>query len=150
MAKDSGFNGLNLLQNDDIDVVFNEKTGANKSEMTVGGVNMDSTGLGLEQLADGAFQTNAGVESILDKLNEALTSLRTEASTFGSNLSVVQSRQTFTNAMVNTLNIGADALVSADTNAESANLLALQTRQQLSTKALSLANQADQSVLSLF
>ena len=66
------------------------------------------------------------------------------------NLSIVQARQDFTNNMVSTLTTGADNLVAADTNAESANLLALQTRQSLSTKALSLANQADQSVLQLF
>ena len=62
----------------------------------------------------------------------------------------VQARKDFTNNMVDTLSTGSDNLVAADTNQESANLLALQTRQQLSTKALSLANQADQSVLSLF
>ena len=44
----------------------------------------------------------------------------------------------------------ADNLVLADTNEEGANMLALQTRQQLSTTALSLASQADQAVLSLF
>jgi flagellin-like hook-associated protein FlgL len=48
------------------------------------------------------------------------------------------------------LKSGADNLVLADTNEEGANLLALQTRQQLSSTALSLASQADQQVLRLF
>jgi flagellin-like hook-associated protein FlgL len=65
-------------------------------------------------------------------------------------LSVVQTRQDFTKATINTLRTGADNLVLADTNEEGANLLALQTRQQLSTTALSLAAQAAQNVLRLF
>jgi flagellin-like hook-associated protein FlgL len=52
--------------------------------------------------------------------------------------------------MINTLQTGSDNLVLADANEEAANLLSLQTRQQLSQTALSLANQADQGVLRLF
>jgi len=79
-----------------------------------------------------------------------LTTLRSQAQTFGSQLSTVQIRQDFTKAMINTLQTGADGLVLADTNQEGANLLALQTRQSLSTTALSLSAQADQAVLRLF
>jgi len=63
---------------------------------------------------------------------------------------VVEIRESFTKDLVNTLQVGSDNLVLADTNQEGANLLALQTRQQLSSTALSLASQADQAVLSLF
>jgi flagellin-like hook-associated protein FlgL len=80
----------------------------------------------------------------------ALNTLRTQASKFGSNISTVQTRQDFTKQLINTLQTGADALVLADTNEEGANLLALQTRQQLSSTALSLSAQADQAVLRLF
>ena len=48
------------------------------------------------------------------------------------------------------MKLGADNLVLADTNEEGANMLALQTRQQLSIQALSLASQANQAVLRLF
>ena len=150
MAKDSGYNGINLLLGNSLKTTFNEKTGKDQSSMTITGVTFDSQGLSLDSVATGGFQTNKQVNTILDKLTTALTTLRTQASNFGSNLSVVQTRKDFTNNMVDTLQTGSDNLVAADTNAESANLLALQTRQQLSTKALSLANQADQSVLSLF
>ena len=60
----------------------------------------------------------------------------------GSNLSTVQTRQGCTRSMVNMLRTGANNLVLTDTNRESANLLALQPRQQLSTATLSVANQA--------
>jgi flagellin len=86
----------------------------------------------------------------LTNLTSALSSLRSQAGNFGSSLSVVQTRQDFTKAMVNTLQTGADNLVLADSNQEGANMLALQTRQSLSTTALSLANQASQAVLRLF
>ena len=79
-----------------------------------------------------------------------MSTLRTQASKFGSNLTTVQTRQDFTKNLINTLQTGADNLVLADTNEEGANLLALQTRQQLSTTALSLSAQADQAVLRLF
>ena len=69
---------------------------------------------------------------------------------FGSNLSVVETRQDFTKNMINVLETGAANLTLADSNEEAANLLALQTRQQLSSTALSLASQSDQQVLRLF
>ena len=73
--------------------------------------------------------------------------MRSESQTLGANLSTVQIRQDFTKATINTLQTGSADLTLADSNEEGANLLALQTRQQLSTTALSLAAQADQNVL---
>jgi flagellin-like hook-associated protein FlgL len=86
----------------------------------------------------------------LQQLRKALTTVASQASAFGSNLSIVQNRQTFTNNMVNTLQTGADGLSLAGTNLKGANMLALQTRQQLSFQALSLAAQVNQAVLRLF
>ena len=86
----------------------------------------------------------------MDVLKSSLDTLRSQSSTFGSNLSVVENRQDFTKNMINTLETGAANLTLADSNEEAANLLALQTRQQLSSTALSMASQADQAVLRLF
>ena len=83
-------------------------------------------------------------------LTAALVTLRSQSQALSANLQTVQVRQDFTKAMINTLQSGADSLTLADSNEEGANLLALQTRQQLSTTALSLAAQADQNVLRLF
>lgn len=96
------------------------------------------------------WQTDGGIGSTLASLTEALDLLRAQASTFGTALTIVQDRQNFTKAFIGMLNQGSDMLTVADTNEEGANLLALQTRQQLSITALSLATQADQSVLRLF
>lgn len=96
------------------------------------------------------FDTDSQIQTTLTDLTDALSSLRSQASTFGTNLTVVENRQRFTNAMISTLQEGAGKLVLADTNQEGANLLALQTRQQLASTSLSFASQADQNVLRLF
>jgi flagellin len=146
LSTDSGYNGVNLLNGDDLTVVFNER---GTSKQTISGVTLDSTGLGVAASAN-SFQTDTDVNSALTNLTSALGTLRAQAVSFGSSLSVVQTRQDFTKSMVNTLQTGADNLVLADTNLEGANMLALQTRQSLSSTALSLASQASQSVLRLF
>jgi flagellin len=147
LAKDASYNGINLLNGDALKVVFNEDS---TSSLTISGVTFDAEGLGLDELASSEFQSNTAIDTVIAGLDTALTSLRSQASKFGSNLSTVQTRQDFTKNMINTLQTGADSLVLADTNEEGANLLALQTRQQLSTTALSLSAQADQAVLRLF
>jgi flagellin-like hook-associated protein FlgL len=149
LAGDSGFNGINLLGGDDLTVTLNE-TGT--STTTVSGVdytNANATPLSVAN-ATNNWAASGDITAASDDLTAALTSLRSESQTLGSSLSVVQIRQDFTKATINTLQAGSDALTLADSNEEGANLLALQTRQQLSTTALSLAAQADQNVLRLF
>ena len=146
LAGDSGFNGVNLLNGDSLKVVFNEK---NTSSLLITGVTYNSAGLGIAA-STSSFQTDQSINGALGNLTAALSTLRLQASNFGSSLSVVQIRQDFTKATINTLQTGADNLTLADTNEEGANMLALQTRQQLSTTALSLAAQASNSVLKLF
>jgi flagellin len=99
---------------------------------------------------DSGFATDSDINRTITRLNNALGNLRTQASEFGTNLSIVENRQDFTRSIVNTLQEGAGKLTLADTNEEGANLLALQTRQQLASTSLSFASQADQTVLSLF
>ncbi len=148
LTKDASYNGNNLLagSSTQLKVVFNE-TGT--SSLTISGKDTSSTGLGLTQLASTGFDTNSGITTILANLKTASNTLSADASSFGSNLSIVQTRQDFTKALINTLQTGASNLTLADSNEEAANLLALQTRQSLSTKALSLASQSDQNVLRL-
>jgi flagellin-like hook-associated protein FlgL len=146
LAKDAGFNGVNLLDGNGLKVVFNE-TGS--STLSISGVTYSATGLGISASAN-TFQTDFDINAAATQLTASLNTLRSQASTFGSNLSIVQNRQDFTKSMINTLQTGADNLVLADTNEEGANLLSLQTRQSLSTTTLSLAVQASQNVLRLF
>ncbi|MBO0344988.1 flagellin [Roseibium limicola] len=99
---------------------------------------------------DSGFANDTDIERVLQAINNALEELRSAAGTLGTSLSTVQIRTDFTQELINTLEVGAGELTIADMNEEGANMLALQTRQQLSSTALSLASQAEQSVLSLF
>jgi flagellin len=146
LAADSSFNGVNLLDGDNLSVVFNED---GSSSLSINGVTFDAAGLGLTAQAGNAFQTDATINTLITALDDATATLRTTSSTFGSKLSIVQTRQDFTKNLINVLQVGADNLTLADSNEEGANLLALQTRQSLSTSALSMAVQADQNVLRL-
>jgi flagellin-like hook-associated protein FlgL len=147
LAGDAGFNGVNLLGGNDLTITMNED---GTSTVVVGSVNDTTAGdLAINTSANN-WATGTDIAAAGTQLSAALTTLRSQAQSLSSNLSTVQIRQDFTKAMINTLNNGADSLTLADSNEEGANLLALQTRQQLSTTALSLAAQADQNVLRLF
>ena len=146
-AADSSYNGINLLNGDQLQLTFNE-TG--KSKLNITGVNFSSSGLGLSALTAGTdFKDNNATNKVLATLTTVSSNLRSQASAFGSNLSVVQTRQDFNKNLVNVLQTGSANLTQADINTEAANSQALQTRQSLSVSALSLANQAQQSVLQL-
>jgi flagellin-like hook-associated protein FlgL len=146
LAADSGYNGVNLLTGNSLAVQFNEN---GTSKLDIAGNSNTATGLNISTAASN-WANNTNVKAASDQLKAAADTLRSRASTFGANLSVVQNRQDFTRNMIGTLTEGSDALTSADSNEEAANLLALQTRTQLSQTALSLSAQADQGVLRLF
>ena len=196
IAKDSGYKGVNLLNQGSLTVKFNE-TG--DSSLTITGRDATSGGLGVDDAAawgtsdttaaakttmdnakkaldakagkddetekaayDAAVEAynkavaadvtagNAKIEASIKAVDTAISTLRSMASEFGNNYSIVQSREDFTENLINVLTEGADKLTLADMNEESANMLALQTRQQLAINSLSLASQAAQSVLKLF
>ena len=147
LAGDASYNGVNLLNGDNLKVLFNE-TGT--SSLTIAGVNFNSKGLGLSAASGTGFLDNNNITATETAINAAVTAVRAQTETFGTNASTIATRQTFEQNMINTLQTGASNLVLADQNQESANLLTLQTRQQLEISALSIANQANQSVLKLF
>src|SRR5450631_1548497 len=146
-AQDASFNGVNLLNGDTLKLTFNE-TG--KSTLSITGVSFNLAGLGLSNLTQGTdFLDNSSANKTLAALNSASSTLRSEASSLGSNLSVVQIRQDFNKNLINVLQTGSSNLTLADTNEEAANSQALSTRQSIAVSALSLANQSQQSVLQL-
>ena len=145
-AQDASFNGVNLLSGDTLKLTFNE-TG--KSTLSIFGVNFNAPGLGLATLNSGDFKDNASVNKVVSGLATASNTLRSQASAFGSNLSIVQIRQDFSKNLINVLQTGSSNLTLADTNEEAANSQALSTRQSIAVSALALANQSQQSVLQL-
>jgi flagellin len=149
-ASDASFNGINLLTGDALKLTFNETSTSSLSIQSTNTLGVNSSTLNIGTAANTEFQSNTQLDTRLQALHTALTTVASQASSFGSNLSIVQNRQDFSNNMVNTLQVGSDGLTLADTNLEGANMMALQTRQQLSITALSLASQANQAVLRLF
>ena len=146
VANDASYKGVNLLQGNDLKVVFNEDR---TSDLIVEGKDASSAGLKIAKAAND-WKTDYDVEASIKQVEDAVNTLRTMSSEFGNNYSIVQSRETFTENLINVLEEGSDKLTLADMNEESANMLALQTRQQLAINSLSLASQAAQSVLKLF
>jgi len=150
LASDSGYNGVNLIGGNNLQINFNETA---TSSLTINGVNFNAAGLGLSSVsgsAVGSFFDSSQLSNLVNGINNAIASVQTQTETFGTNSSTISTRQTFTTNMINTLQTGASNLVVADQNQESANLLTEQTQQQLEISALSIANQANQSVLKLF
>jgi flagellin-like hook-associated protein FlgL len=180
LASDSGYRGTNLLNNQNQTVEFGQSTGTatlgiNGFNATAAGLTIDTAtissgassggvgsvngtsigGAGMSATAwnaTGAAASTATVviQSAANQLEGALSQLRTQSSKLSSNLSVVTTRQDFTSSMINTLQTGADNLTLADMNEEGANMLMLQTQQNLGVTSLSMASQAAQAVMRLF
>jgi flagellin-like hook-associated protein FlgL len=146
LAGDASLNGINLLNGGTLKVNLNEKGTA---AYTVAGVTFDAPGLGLAN-ATNTWQTDKDINDAITKLNTALTTLKTQSTTFATNSGIIQVRKDFTNSLVSSLQAASDSLTLADSNQEGANLLALQTRQQLAGTTLSMATQSDQTVLRMF
>jgi flagellin len=132
------------LNGDDLTTFFNEDR---TSKLDTEGATFSSAGLGLDPAS---FINTSAADDTLAQVREALNDVRSFSASLANSLSIVQTRQTFTEDLVNELEAGAEKLTVADTNEEGAKLLALQTRQQLGVTSLSLAVQSQQSVLRLF
>ena len=176
LASDASYRGTNFLNSDELEVEFAPVTG--DATLKIQGFKATSVGLSLQTVgvssahgtgsALGASGTNAtlgtsanwdtsnttvganAIKSSSKQLENALSTLRTESSKLSANLSVITTRQSFTDSMISTLQTGADNLTLADMNEEGANMLMLQTRQNLGITSLSMASQAAQAVLRLF
>lgn len=148
LAADSGFNGVNLLDKaNQLTVNFNED---GSSSTSLDGNDVSLAALGLSTPLSTTASTVADFTSKITTLETAANKVGTMNAEVSSKLSIMQNRQDFSKGLIDILKVGADNLVNADQNEEAANVLALQTRQQLSQTALSMANQADQAVLRLF
>jgi flagellin len=144
LTNDTGYAGTNLLNGNNLQTFFNA---SRTSSLTTQGATFNASGLGL---TNANFQNSAAITASITQTQNALTTVRNFGSTLANNLSIIQSRQTFTTSTINTLQTGSDALTNADQNLEGASLLALQTRQSLGITSLSLASQSQQAILKLF
>ena len=151
LAGDVSFNGINLLSStpDNLTVAFNE---SGSSTLTISGVASDSASLGIADAAGthNNFASDADIDNVIGQINQAINTLRTTASNFGSNIAILNTRQDFTNDLVNELQTGASKLINADLNEEAAKLLSLQVRSRLGLISLNIANENQKAILDLF
>jgi flagellin-like hook-associated protein FlgL len=156
LLKDSSYRGTNLLAASGATLTVNFSEATTPSSLTITGYDFGTTGAGTTattQLAVSnvtSFADVTAAQDQIDNIKHDLGTLRNAASALGANLNIIQTRQDFTQNLINTLTEGADKLTVADKNEEGAKLLALQTTQQLGITSLSLASQANQSILRLF
>ncbi len=168
LVNDASYNGVNLIKSgaDTLTVKFSEQNNVTpKRQLSIAGSNTTASALSVKSATIGSAAASGGtgagwgisdgthaarLDSVINEIDSALTTVRTTAQTFGTNASLLQIRQEFTDNLVKTLESGASNLVNADLNEESANMLSLQTRQSLGSIALSIAQQSEQSILRLF
>jgi flagellin-like hook-associated protein FlgL len=150
LSKDSGYDGVNLLNEDDLTVEFAERAGS--SSLDLEGFDADTGGsvitAGSQTVANWK-SGNTDIDSAIEDIEASEANLRNESKKLSGNLGVLTSRQDFVKNLANVLTTGAADLTNADLNEEAANLLALNTQNQLGVNALSLASQQSQSVLRL-
>lgn len=151
LAGDVSFNGINLLSSPpgNLTVAFNQ---SGSSSLTISGVASDSASLGIAGAVGthNNFATDADIDNALGQINQAINTLRTTASTLGSNITLLNTRLNFTNNLVNELQTGASKLINADLNEEAAKLLSLRVRSRLGLISLNIANENQKSILDLF
>ena len=157
LSQDASYKGVNFLAGTGVSLTVNFNEEATTS-LVMRGFNGSASGLALAggtqsgagNLAVSSITTTSGIDGVESSINSAIATLRTESGRLAANLSILTTRQEFITKTVNTLVEGATKLTVADTNEEGANMLALQTRQQLGVTSLALASQAAQAVLRLF
>ena len=144
VINDSSYKGVNLLQKDSLLIRFGD---AKNSKLLIEGEDFSFNSLGLEEVA---WNSLSSVVSSINKLEDAIVTLRQGVEKLGQNSSIISVRQSFTENLINILTEGADKLTLGDMNKEAANMLALQLRQQLAVNSLNLVSQSNQGILQLF
>ena len=180
LVNDASYQGLNLINStaSKLSVRFSEKTDSkldvtgvnlNLSKVfknSTGAANLFASAGGTALLTAAQFTVklsaygnsvaanlalyNGKADAFIASMDKTISNLRAESATMAGNVAILEVRSNFTSEYVGVLEGGAGQLTLADLNEEGANLLALQTRQQMGIQALSFAGQSEQAVLGLF
>jgi len=149
LASDAKYQGLSLVNGtgSTLAVSFSTDTA---SVLTINSIDLTVATAGLDITSAAGFSLASNIDAALTEITAATSTLRGEAKELGSNIAILQTRLDFTSSYVNLLESGASKLTLADITEEGANLVALQTRQQIGISALAFAGQSEQAVLQLF
>ena len=164
LLNDTSYQGLNLVNSSSTNLSL-QFSSASNSTIKITGQNLLISKLVTNHVAGSLLATAiAGVkfsnavsagktsqfDAIYNSLGTAISTAQAAAQSLGANVSLLQTRLSFTNNYITTLSGGASKLTVADVNLESTNLVTLQTRQSLAIQSLSIATSSEQAVLRLF
>lgn len=151
IINNASFDGQNMVSSAADDAIaLGDANGTPANNITVSGVDLSLGGGVIDVLATTALDTSANAATALGLVNSSIDNLSTQLATWGAGAERLQSHAAFVGKLQDALNSGIGAMVDADLAKESAKLTALQTKQQLGTKSLSIANTSSQIALSLF
>ncbi|PVX30277.1 flagellin [Sphingomonas pokkalii] len=158
IVKSSDFNGTNLLKTGGGTVSALQSlqdgntatTAWNPDSLSVANQGLDLGGSVVTIASSGNISTSAAATAMIDTITTTQANLKTSLSTLGAASRKIDAQQTFTSKLSDVIDSGIGNLVDADLAKESARLQALQVKQQLGVQALGIANQAPQTITSLF
>ena len=150
IVTNADFNGTNLVKSgaSNISALANA-AGTNVLTVASQDLSVTSTNLGSNALST-IFSTATTAGTYLTTVNSAITNVNKAVATLGTASNALTTHLNFIGSLQDTLTQGVGNLVDADVAKESANLTALQTKQQLGIQALSIANSSKSGLLSLF
>ncbi len=148
-VSNAAFNGVNLLDGSKSTITALANA-AGTGGLTVSAQTLKLGGSIVTLTATAAFGTATSAQTLLSTIDTSLTNVNNALSKLGTSSKAVSNHLDFVSKLQDSLTSGIGNLVDADLAKESANLQALQTKQQLGIQALSIANQSSSTVLSLF
>ncbi len=149
IVANADFNGINMIKTSGSSV-YALANAAGTNKLTVAAVNLGLGGGTVTVTAAGTFSSSATASAQLALVNASITNVNAAVAKLGTGSTAIQTHLSFIGTLQDTLTTGVGNLVDADVAKESANLTALQTKQQLGVQALSIANQSSSVLLSLF
>ncbi|MBL4836925.1 MAG: flagellin [Kordiimonadaceae bacterium] len=149
IVDNAAFNGTNVVKNSGSAVIaLTNDSGSNT--ITVAAQDLSLAGSTISLTAGSSISTQAIASTAVQNLDSSITNVNTALSALGSGSKRLELQRSFVDKLSDTIEVGIGNLVDADLARESANLQALQVKQQLGLQALSIANQAPSTVLGLF
>jgi flagellin len=149
IVSNADFNGANIIKTNGPSI-FALANAAGTSQLTVAAINLGVGGGQITFTGTSSFTTATTATALLSLVNASITNVNASVAKLGTDSNAVTTHLNFISTLQDTLTQGVGNLVDADVAKESANLTALQTKQQLGVQALSIANSSKSALLSLF
>jgi flagellin len=149
VVQNAQFNGINLIDGSTKQIMALASADG-QHRVTVQAENMSLSGSVVTVAKTGSISTQSKASTMVTTIENSLNNVNAALASLGSGSAKFSIQATFVQNLSDSLTTGIGNLVDANMASESAQLTALQTKQQLGVQALSIANQAPSIALSLF